>query len=40
MPRGTLEVILISAKDLKDSDFFSKLCKLINSVVDRIFSVS
>ncbi|KAG4925467.1 hypothetical protein JHK87_051007 [Glycine soja] len=25
MPRGTLEVILISAKDLKDSDFFGKM---------------
>ncbi|KAK7340171.1 hypothetical protein VNO77_20866 [Canavalia gladiata] len=25
MPRGTLEVILICAKDLRDSDFFSKI---------------
>ncbi|XP_027338343.1 C2 domain-containing protein At1g63220-like [Abrus precatorius] len=25
MPRGTLEVILISAKDLHDSDFFKKM---------------
>ncbi|TKY65561.1 C2 domain-containing protein [Spatholobus suberectus] len=25
MPRGTLEVILISAKDLHDSDFFGKM---------------
>ncbi|KAG4963589.1 hypothetical protein JHK82_040261 [Glycine max] len=25
MPRGTLEVTLISAKDLKDSDFFNGL---------------
>jgi len=28
MPRGTLEVVLIGAKDLHDSDLFSKYCIL------------
>ncbi|PNX91000.1 hypothetical protein L195_g047129, partial [Trifolium pratense] len=28
MPRGTLEVVLIGAKGLRDTDFFSKYCKL------------